>query len=97
MNPNQTTACTESPLASAANRLMRVIDENGKLIQELQNVLVNVLRPSTPSDCKIGVSGESVQPKEPLRSPMADGVHHRAAQVESQNAQIRDILARIEL
>lgn len=100
MNQNQAIGFAEkanpekdTPIAEAARRLMRAIGEQEKVIEQLRDVLRPAIRPmEIAEDTKA-----AGRPPAPIRSPMADGIHERAAQIEGNTDALRDIIVRVEL
>lgn len=84
----------QTPVGEAAGRLMRAIDDQEKTIEQLRDALQTVLRPSVPQN---EVCGNTAKAEAPLRSPMVEGIHMRAQQVERLTKNLQDIISRIEL
>ena len=73
---------------------MKAMNETEKLVAELKQRISVVLRPSVPSPCNPSPEGKLVRDN---ASPLADGTNDRANQIEATNAELRDILSRVEL
>jgi hypothetical protein len=76
---------------------MRAMSETDKLVSELKQRISVVLRPSCPVPCDPQSNPMTATQKRETASPLTDGTNDRATQIENTNAELRDIISRIEL